>query len=61
MALNPLAFTENVVKSFLRYQFTTYAFATVPHALRDATINRILLPAIMMNLWSRSGRDRAPT
>lgn len=27
MALNPIAFTENVVKSFLRYQFTTYAFA----------------------------------
>ena len=27
MALNPIVFTENVVKSFLRYQFTTYAFA----------------------------------
>lgn len=27
MALNPIAFTENVVKSFLRYQLTTYAFA----------------------------------
>jgi len=27
MPLNPIAFTENVVKSFLRYQFTTYAFA----------------------------------
>lgn len=27
MALNPIVFTENVVKSFLRYQLTTYAFA----------------------------------
>jgi len=27
VALNPIVFTENVVKSFLRYQFTTYAFA----------------------------------
>lgn len=27
MALNPIAFTENVVKSFLRYQLTAYAFA----------------------------------
>ncbi|HQJ35878.1 MAG TPA: DEAD/DEAH box helicase, partial [Rhodoglobus sp.] len=27
MALNPIAFTENVVKNFLRYQMTTYAFA----------------------------------
>ena len=24
MALNPLAFTENVVRNFLRYQMTTY-------------------------------------
>ena len=27
MALNPAAFTENVVRSFLRYQLTTYPFA----------------------------------
>ena len=27
MALNPIVFTENVVKSFVRYQLTTYAFA----------------------------------
>lgn len=27
MALNPIVFTENVIKSFLRYQLTTYAFA----------------------------------
>lgn len=26
MALNPIVCTENVVKSFLRYQLTTYAF-----------------------------------
>lgn len=27
MALNPIVFTEKVIKNFLRYQFTTYAFA----------------------------------
>ena len=27
MALNPLAYTEKVVQSFLRYQLTTYPFA----------------------------------
>ena len=27
MALNPILFTENVVRSFLRYQMTAYAFA----------------------------------
>lgn len=27
MALNPIAFTENVVRNFLRYQLTTYRFA----------------------------------
>ncbi|GAB4261111.1 MAG: hypothetical protein Kow00122_18010 [Thermoleophilia bacterium] len=27
MALNPISFTENVVKSFLRYRLTAYAFA----------------------------------
>ena len=27
MALNPIAYTENVVKSFLRYQLTAYPFA----------------------------------
>ena len=27
MALNTIAYTENVLKSFLRYQFTAYAFA----------------------------------
>ena len=27
MALNPVAYTENVVKSFLRYQLTAYPFA----------------------------------
>lgn len=27
MALNPLAYTENVVRNFLRYQLTTYPFA----------------------------------
>ncbi|MEZ5126635.1 MAG: DEAD/DEAH box helicase [Thermoleophilia bacterium] len=27
MALNPIVFTENVVRSFLRYQLTAYAFA----------------------------------
>ena len=27
MALNPIAFTEKVVRSFLRYQLTAYPFA----------------------------------
>ena len=27
MALNPIAYTENVVRSFLRYQLTAYPFA----------------------------------
>ena len=27
MALNPIVFTEGVVRSFLRYQFTAYPFA----------------------------------
>ena len=27
MALNPIVFTENVLKSFLRYQLTAYPFA----------------------------------
>ena len=26
MALNPIAFTENVVRNFLRYQLTAYRF-----------------------------------
>ena len=47
MALNPIAYTENVVRSFLRYQLTAYPFtdpnlyavspdARVPLAGRDA-------------------------
>ena len=27
MAINPLAYTEKVISSFLRYQLTTYPFA----------------------------------
>ena len=27
MALNPIAYTENILKSFLRYQLTAYPFA----------------------------------
>jgi len=27
MAINPLAYTEKVIRSFLRYQLTTYPFA----------------------------------
>ena len=27
MALNPIVFTEKVVRSFLRYQLTAYPFA----------------------------------
>ena len=29
MALNPIAYTENVVRSFLRYQLTAYPFADI--------------------------------
>lgn len=29
MALNPIVFTEKVVRSFLRYQLTAYPFADV--------------------------------
>ena len=31
MALNPIAYTEHVVRSFLRYQLTAYPFAADPH------------------------------
>ncbi len=27
MALNPIVYTERIVRSFLRYQLTTYPFA----------------------------------
>ena len=39
MALNPIAYTENVVRSFLRYQLTAYPFAD-PHL--HAQIRRLL-------------------
>ena len=35
MALNPIVFTEKVVRSFLRYQLTAYPFA-------DAQMRRLL-------------------
>ena len=37
MALNPVAYTENVVRSFLRYQLTAYPFATRVCTRRCAT------------------------
>lgn len=43
MALNPIVFTENVVKSFLRYQLTTYAFAD--ERLRDQMRDLLSLDA----------------
>ena len=36
MALNPIAYTENVVRSFLRYQLTAYPFADPGPARPDA-------------------------
>ena len=39
MALNPIAYTENVVRSFLRYQLTAYPFAD-PHL--HAQMRRLL-------------------
>ena len=37
MALNPIAFTEKVVRSFLRYQLTAYPFAdeNLPSQMRE--------------------------
>ena len=34
MALNPIVFTEKVVRSFLRYQLTAYPFADQGLGLR---------------------------
>ncbi len=51
MALNPIVFTENVVRSFLRYQLTAYAFADdrlhqqmrrLLSTLRDCPFHRVL-------------------
>ncbi len=65
MALNPIAFTENVVKSFLRYQFTTYALADERLAAQmrellslDATRRSPLLKGLYVSL-SRPFREGA--
>lgn len=66
MALNPIVFTENVVKSFLRYQLTTYAFADdrLREQMRDllsldATRRSPLLKGPYVSL-SRPFRQGAP-
>ena len=66
MALNPVAYTENVVRSFLRYQLTAYPFAD-PELHRqmrdllslDRTRRSPLLKGPYVSL-SRPFRDGAP-
>ena len=66
MALNPIAYTENVVRSFLRYQLTAYPFAD-PHLLSqmrkllslDETRQSPLLKGPYVSL-SRPFRQGAP-
>lgn len=49
MALNPIAFTEKVVRSFLRYQLTAYPFADEGlHNLRSDA----LLPDYVEEPWN---------
>ena len=45
MALNPIAYTENVVRSFLRYQLTAYPFADTRLHGQIATCCRSTRPA----------------
>lgn len=74
MALNPIVFTEIVVQSFLRYQFTTYAFADsacvgrcdagttgmVPLALTRRFIGGLPMSLRSLRMGSRPGFGPAP-
>ena len=41
MALNPIAYTEKIVRSFLKYQWTAYPFAdTRLHSHMQQLLNR---------------------
>lgn len=47
MALNPVAYTEQVVRSFLRYQLTAYPFA-------DARLHRQMRDLLSLDETRRS-------
>lgn len=53
MALNPLAYTENVVESFLRYQLTTYAVA-------DERLNRQMRDLLSLDTARETPLLRGP-
>ena len=46
MALNPIAYTEKVVRSFLRYQLTAYPFA-------DARLHDQMRRLSTLTFWPR--------
>jgi hypothetical protein len=48
MAMNPLAYTEKVVRSFLRYKLTTYPFCGRPagHVLWRWNASGVARPAM---------------
>ena len=58
MALNPIVFTEKVVRSFLRYQLTAYPFADenlhaqMRQLLSQCLLSRVLIrPKFSTNAW----------
>ena len=53
MALNPVAYTENVVRSFLRYQLTAYPFA-------DPGLNRQMRDLLSLDQTRRSPLLKGP-
>ena len=53
MALNPVAYTENVVKSFLRYQLTAYPFA-------DLRLHRQMRELLSLDATRRSPLLKGP-
>ena len=61
MALNPIACTEPVVRSFLRYQFTAYAIAD-PHLQAHMRESLVTRRARQSPLLARGhAQRRAPT
>lgn len=62
MALNPIVYTEKVIRSFLRYQLTAYPFADERAARADASAaiarrNAALAPGRLAP-QSRTGTSR---
>ncbi len=53
MALNPVAYTENVVRSFLRHQLTAYPFA-------DTELHRQMRDLLSLNQTRRSPLLKGP-